>query len=119
MDPVQDHDEISADAKRFATTLDYDFMKQVSTLALAALGGVVTFAGSIFAEVSDKRGLWLSAALFAVAAVTSFQAQDNIVRRVSAGRAPDWRYRVLRTLAVGGLGIGAGVLLGFAYRVLS
>lgn len=120
MDPLNDHDEPAlSDQARFATMLDYDFMKQVATLALAALGGVVTFAGSIFAAVADKGALWLSAGLFAVAATASFQAQDSIVRRIRLGRDADWRFRAWRSVAVGGLGVGAGVLLGFAYRVLS
>jgi uncharacterized membrane protein YedE/YeeE len=120
MDPLHDHDDAAlADQARFATTLDYDFMKQVATLALAALGGVVTFAGSIFADVPDKDAMWLSAGLFAAAAIASFQAQDSIVRRVRLGQVADWRYRAWRSVAVGGLGVGAGVLLGFSYRVLS
>lgn len=119
MDPLHDHDDAAlSDRTRFATALDYDFMKQVATLALAALGGIVTFAGSIFEAVADKSVLWGSAGLFALAAVASFQAQDNIVRRVRLGRAIDWRFRAWRTVAVGGMGMGSGALLAFAYRTI-
>lgn len=119
MDVVEEAGGSTADeAARFATALDYDCMKQVSTLALAALGGIVTLAGSVFAAVADKDGLWVSAGLFALSALAAFQAQDDIVGRVRQRRTPDWRFRAWRSLAAGGLGVGAGVLLGFAYRAL-
>lgn len=120
MSLLHDHDDAAlADQTRFATMLDYDFMKQTATIALAALGGTVTFAGSIFENVPDKTVLWGSAGLFALAAIASFQAQDHIVSRVRVGRKMDWRFRVWRLTAVGGIGMGAGALLAFAYESLS
>ncbi|MDO9487602.1 MAG: hypothetical protein Q7J32_04440 [Sphingomonadaceae bacterium] len=120
MDPLHDHDDAAlSDHVRFATMLDYDFMKQAATISLAALGGIVTFAGSIFEDVVDKSVLWGSAGLFAAAAVASFQAQDNIVRRVRLGRKVDWRFRAWRVIAVSGIGMGTGALLAFAYEALS
>lgn len=112
-------EEDGGGAHRHALAYEYDFLKQLTTLALFGLGGIVTLAGSIFAEVENKRDLAVAAGLLVVAAVTALQGQNALVdwaRRPNPAGPPSGLYRWIGSAA---LGAGSGVILSFASRALA
>lgn len=112
-------------------TLEYDFLKHITSLSLLSLGGVVTFAGSIFEKVEDQRPLWLAALLFMLAGLFAFLGQLELLKRLrERGRQhprPRWHMLLLMQsvppalslqLAAFALCVGSGLMLGFAFEVL-
>ena len=79
-----DDESIGAGDKRGEqlVTLEYDFLKHMTSLSLLSLGGVVTFAGSIFEKVEDQRPLWLAALLFMLAGLLAFLGQLELLKRL-------------------------------------
>lgn len=113
-------------------TLEYDFLKHITSLSLLSLGGVVTFAGSIFEKVEDQRPLWLAALLFMLAGLLAFLGQLELLKRLrESGRQrprPRWQMMLLMQslppvialqLAAFALCLGSGLLLGFAFEALN
>ncbi len=86
--------EVSADT---VAQLFFDFLRQLSTLSLAAAGGTVTLMQTAFAD-SEQQPLLLggTAALF-LAALFALQTQQVLVERLALGT------RTMRP-AAGGLG---------------
>lgn len=99
-------------------TLEFDFLKHLTSLALATIGGAVTLAGSFLAALPDKRPLWLATGAIAVAGGLAFQAQHRLLRDARLAGRPSRTVRIYREIAAGLYGLGMGFLLAIAYGAL-
>lgn len=104
---------------RTLASLEYDYLKHLTTLSLIGVGGVVTFAGSIFADIPDKSGLAYAAVLFFFAAAFALWGQDKLLAALRRRRPPPRQIAFARYVAVAGIGLGAGMMLAYAYRALA
>ncbi|MEM8556813.1 MAG: hypothetical protein AAF809_03385 [Bacteroidota bacterium] len=79
---VDEEPEVSADT---VAELLFDFLRQLSTLSLAAAGGTVTLMQTVFAD-SERQGLLVGGvvALF-LAALFALQTQQVLVERLASG----------------------------------
>lgn len=64
--------------------LSFDFLKQLTTLSLAAAGGAITLLETAFSEHAMKPVVFVAVALLFLAAVLSLQAQQILVERLSS-----------------------------------
>lgn len=68
-------------------SLSFDFLKQLTTLSLAAAGGAVTLLETTFSQSRMKPMVFASAGVLFLAAILSLQAQQILVERLRAGSA--------------------------------
>jgi hypothetical protein len=53
-------------------------LRHLTTLSLISLGGILTFLGTILSELPTKQGVWVAAALFLFAGMTSLANQQKL-----------------------------------------
>ncbi|GGI93439.1 hypothetical protein GCM10007973_32140 [Polymorphobacter multimanifer] len=99
-------------------TLEYDFLKHLTSLSLIAIGGALTFAGSIFAEAPDKTRLWLAIAVFIASGTLGFTGQHTLLKQQRLRRPLGRSVSFCREVGMGLFGLGAGTLVAFAYGAL-
>lgn len=106
-------------------SLSFDFLKQLTTLSLAAAGGAVTLLETAFSQSRMKPMVFASAGVLFLAAILSLQAQQILVERLRAGSATyadtsssrlrlPRNYKVERNITILSFvmfGTGVGVLL--------
>lgn len=63
--------------------LSFDFLKQLTTLSLAAAGGSVTLLETVFSHSPMKPVVFAAVAVLFLAAILSLQAQQILVERLS------------------------------------
>lgn len=127
---IDDRFDASGSPAERLLMLQYDFLKHLTSLSLLAIGGTVTFAGSIFAEVSDKQTLWSATGGFAIAAILAFTGQMSLLRSldVSSIATANWKRWILgqwglkpaHSIAVAAfvLSLSVGALIAFAFENL-
>ncbi|MFQ3595045.1 MAG: hypothetical protein SNJ63_02895 [Sphingomonadaceae bacterium] len=91
-------------------------LRHLTTLSLVSLGGILTFLGTILAELPTKQGIWIAAALFLFAGMTSLASQQRLasVSVRSHGQLEPSR-RAARNATMSlllGAGVSTGVMLG-------
>jgi hypothetical protein len=98
--------------------LEFDFLKHLTSLSVATIGGAVTLGGSIFAKVPDKALLWGATGLVAAGGALAFQGHHLMLGRLAAGRPAGRLGWWARNVAAGLYAIGTGLLIVFAYASL-
>jgi hypothetical protein len=100
-----------ADTHNFDEALLYDFAKFLTTLALLAIGGVLTITQT--GDPKDvKRGVVaIVLGAIAIAGVLAVSAANSIVEEKAGGRKARIKPRLLIKGATGFLGMGAGGFL--------
>lgn len=105
VDPAQ-----AADA-RYGETLLYDFAKFLTTLALIALGGVLTLGQASAPGTIKPLNLTITAIAIVLAGTLSLTVAHELVTARNTGREPR-RLRAMLNIALALLGLGAGGFLG-------
>jgi hypothetical protein len=80
------------------TKLRFEFYKNVSTLALATVGGAITIVHTLFSNVADKVTAYIAIGCFIAAAISIHGAQEVLVNRLSP--RPHFRSRLMALLFV-------------------
>ena len=91
--------------------IHYDYFKNLVSLSLLAIGGMVTIGQGLFGEDLPMRDLFGAVGLVGVGGIIAFQGQFEIVRIVGGGEASPW-LRFAHGLAPLAFGAGIGVFLG-------
>ncbi|PZN92475.1 MAG: hypothetical protein DCF31_16085 [Alphaproteobacteria bacterium] len=112
--PPEDDDN----ARRHWISLEYDYLKQLTSLSLLAIGGTLTVAGSIFAQVPDKTRMWQALAAFVVGGILAFSAQSEMLSSLRKRRPLGKRIFMLGNLAAAAFGLGSAGLIIFAYQAI-
>jgi len=66
--------------------LSFDFLKQLTTLSLAAAGGAVTLLETVFSQSPARPVVFVAVAVLFLAAIMSLQAQQILVERLNAAQ---------------------------------
>ena len=127
--PLEDDGE----KKNSKTTIDtlaelqFEFLKQISTLALLSAGGIITLIRTVFADIPDLTYAFWSIGLLIVSALTALTAQQYLVERYGEqieSEKEEYLFpkvfsrtrkieRFLQNIAVAFLAIGIGLFAGF------
>ena len=89
----------------------YDYFKNLVSLTLLTIGGMVTIGQGLFGEALPLRELFWSVGLVGIAGIVAFQGQFEIVRISGGGEASHW-LRFAHRVAPLAFGAGVGVFLG-------
>lgn len=100
-----------------AHSLQFETLKEITTLASAGAGLAVTLAGSVLKSFSFA--IWASIVAFALAALLAFAAQIACVDQLFANKSDRRKTRLTMLAAVLLIGIGIGQLGTGVYLVLS
>jgi hypothetical protein len=111
VDPRQSHED------RYAETLLYDFFKHMTSLALIALGGVLTISQVPDAEIRPFS-LGMVVALLSIAGVFGFAGMDEIVKARLAGRDASRRISFYRKVCPAAFAVGVGGFLSIFFRTI-
>ncbi|MFN3592774.1 MAG: hypothetical protein ACK4TG_11375 [Thermaurantiacus sp.] len=93
-------------------------LRHLTTTSLLALGGLLTFLGTILADVTQKGGIMLAAALFLFAAMITLTNQDRLAGEIIRSRSQLEPSRRAARTATFALLAGAGVVTGVMLLVL-
>lgn len=119
MEPLADEVPETIDRRDQYVTLEYDFLKHITSLSLIAIGGAMTFAGSIFAGVPDQSRLWQAVAVLIGAGMIAFSGQQKLLKLLRTGKPVGRAVSVYRDLALLAFGFGTGMLVVFAYATVT
>ena len=102
-----------------AENLSYDFFKNLTSLSILALGGVLTLSEKVFADSIETWQMFVAAGFFAISGIVALQCQSDIVQVSRGKKAPTawlrWGHRLAPALV--GCGVGSFlVMLGGAMR---
>jgi len=97
----------SADAE----DLSYDFFKNLASLSVLTLGGVLTLSESVFADQVDPWMMFLTGGLIAVGGIVALQCQIEIVQLSRGKKSRSNFLRFGHNLAPGLFGGGIGAFL--------
>lgn len=100
-------------------TLEYDFLKHITSLSLVAIGGALTFAGSIFAAAPDQSRLWLATGMLIGAGILAFSGQQRLLKLLRTDQPVGRSVSLYREAAVLVFGFGTGTLVAFAYTAIT
>ena len=89
----------------------YDFFKNLVSLSLLTIGGMVTIGQGLFGDALPLRELFWAVSLVGIAGIVALQGQFEIVRISGGGEASHW-LRFAHTLAPLAFGAGVGIFLG-------
>lgn len=118
-------EEAHRDSERHAQRLPnphllaYDFFKHMTSLSVLTLGGVLTLAGSIFADPEYHRGMFVSAMLTAGAGFTAYVGLIEMVESAQRGKPPRLIARLARGVVPALFGGAVGAFLSTAYGAFS
>ncbi len=105
--------------RRLAVELRVGHLKQMTTLALTASGGVVTLGGSIFSNSDNIIPLWICAGIFALAGFSSFLATSHLIQSLRLGRETPRTARVQELVATIGMSTGFGFFLYYVIKYVT
>ena len=91
--------------------LVYDYFKNLVSLSLLTIGGMVTIGQGLFGNDLPLRELFWSVGLVGIAGIVAFQGQFEIVKISDGGEASVW-LRFAHRIAPLAFGAGVGVFLG-------
>jgi hypothetical protein len=100
-----------AEGRHFGEALLYVFAKFLTTLALLALGGVLTLTQTADEKVVKKAVIGFVLGAIAIAGLPAVSAANALVEAEAGGRKPRMDPRILVKAATGFLGVGAGGFL--------
>ena len=100
-------------------TLEYDFLKHITSLSLVAIGGALTFAGSIFAAAADKSRLWLGSRHADRLGHPGLFGQQRLLKLLRTDQPVGRSVSLYREAAVLVFGFGTGTLVAFAYTAIT
>ena len=100
-----------ADSGHFDEALLYDFAKYLTTLALLAIGGVLTVTQTGDPKEVKRVVVAIVLGSIAIAGVLAVSAAISIVEEQTGGRKARFKPRSLLKVATGFLGMGAGGFL--------
>lgn len=115
---TDDRLELPANKSERLLMLQYDFLKHLTSLSLLSIGGVVTFAGSIFDKVGDKQPLWFATGGLVVAAIMAFSGQLTLLGRLDPSSVSKSGWKKL-LLGYWGLGPAPSIAIATAFLALS
>lgn len=112
------NDQVLAEYENIdAENLSYDFFKNLTSLSILALGGVLTLSEKVFGDTIENWQMFVAAGLFALSGLVALQCQSDIVQVSRGKKAPTtwlrWGHRIAPGLLGGGVG-GFLVMLGGA-----
>ena len=107
-----------ADADHFDEAMLYDFSKFLTTLALLALGGVLTLTQTADTHVAKKPVVAMVVGMIAIAGVCSVSAAGKLARVSVSKRQGRVTARHYLLGAVAFLGMGAGGFLTMWWKAL-
>jgi len=108
-----------AGTENYAETLLYDYAKFLTTLALLALGGVLSLSQSDDLDGVRPFSLALVIVSISIGGVSAFSTAYGIVMARAAGKEPSPWLRRYMAVALGGIGIGVGAFLKVFWDALS
>jgi hypothetical protein len=85
-------------------------LRHLTTTSLVALGGLLTFLGTILTDLDPKTGVWIAAGLFLFAALTALNHQERLAGEVVRSRGQLEPARRAGRLATYALMAGAGMV---------
>ena len=99
--------------------ISYDFFKNMTSLSMLALGGVLTLSEKVFTDEIETWQMFLCAGFFAASGVVALQCQADIVQIARRKKNPTMWLRAGHRLAPGLLGGGVGVFLFLLARAMA
>ena len=102
---VQEFSEIDAE------NLSYDFFKNLTSLSIVTLGGVLTLSEKVFAEEIETWQMLGASGLIAASGIVALQCQADIVQVARGKKAPTSILRYGHRLAPALFGGGIGAFL--------
>lgn len=94
--------------------MHYQHLRHLTTLSLTSAGGVITLAGSGFADVEPLTDPWLITGLFLLAALCAHMAAAGLINHLTKGKPIHRSTALAETLAEISLPLGVGWFLAFA-----
>ncbi len=94
-----------------AENLSYDYFKNLTSLSVLTLGGVLTLSEKVFAEQIETWQMFVAAGLVAAGGIVALQCQADIVQVARGKKAPTSWLRYGHRLAPGLFGGGIGAFL--------
>ncbi|GMM93908.1 hypothetical protein [Qipengyuania sp. MTN3-11] len=94
-----------------AENLSYDFFKNMTSLSVLTLGGILTLSEGLFAERIEFWQMMVAAGLIAGGGVVALQCQADIVQMARGKKVSAAWLRFGHRLAPGLLGCGIGAFL--------
>ena len=109
-----DDDLVAEFAKIDSQNLSYDFFKNLTSLSMLTLGGVLTLSEKVFAERIENWQMLVASGLVAGAGIIALQCQADIVQVSRGKKAPTtclrWGHRLAPALFGGGVGAFVAIL---------
>ena len=94
-----------------AENLSYDFFKNMTSLSILTLGGILTLSEGLFAERIQFWQMLVTAGLIAAGGIVALQCQADIVQMARGKKVSAAWLRFGHRLAPGLLGAGIGAFL--------
>jgi hypothetical protein len=116
LEPVDE--ELARRAERHADLLAYDFFKSLTGLSVVTLGGILSLAGSVYADAVEKEDLLLTAIFISLGGVMALWAQIELVAAARKRRQPRRIVEWCRLLVPGLFGASVGTFLASLEGVL-
>ena len=95
-----------------AENLSYDFFKNLTSLSVLTLGGVLTLSEKVFAEQLEPWQMFVAGGLIAFGGIVALQCQADIVQVSRGKKAPTAILRYGHRLAPALFGAGIGMFMG-------
>lgn len=107
---------ITGEARTDWLLLEYDYFKHLSTIALVALGAILTWIQS-----GNAKGnfVMIGLALVAISAILGFSAMNQIIEHRKTGKKLRAFYRWERSIATGTFATGLGIFMSEIGKVLN
>ena len=115
-DPIASTDEeLLAEFENIdSENLSYDYFKNLTSLSVLTLGGVLTLSEKVFAEQIDVWQMLVASGLIAAGGIVALQCQADIVQVSRGKKAPTawlrYGHRVAPALLGGGIGAFMAIL---------
>lgn len=93
--------------------LAYDYFKSMTSLSVAALGGMLTLGGTVFGARLASWQMGAAALALAVSGMLALQAQTDIVQQSQGVKPPLNSSRAALRLVPAFFGVGLGLFLTF------
>ncbi len=97
-----------------AENVSYDYFKNMVSLSVATLGGVLGLSGGPFAERIDNPQMMVASGLIALSGLISLQCQADIMQIMRGRKQPTVWLRQGHRLVTGFFGAGVG---GFLFMI--
>ena len=105
-------DELLAEFKNIdSENLSYDYFKNLTSLSIVTLGGVLTLSEKVFTDQVEVWQMMTAAGLVAAGGVVALQCQADIVQVSRGKKAPTVWLRIGHRLAPSLFGGGVGAFM--------